>query len=305
MKIKSTLLFIILGFNATSQQDILSTMFWNNYAHFNPATTGLEYQHQANFTYRNQWVAISGSPNAIRTNYNTRLGHNHGAGINYEYDQVGYSKSHNIQLNYNYQFQVDRHRRISIGVSPGYIHRYVDVDKMIFPTDTPEPNPFDVRSNYFNFNAGLAYSGKNLYGGFGVTRVLSYEETHENGMTSFQFVRHYYAHLRDEIHLNRKLKVYLEGLFRKTAINYTFDLNARAVIWNKLMIGTGYRFGESFIFHAGWDIKEKFRLAYSYDMPHQDNKLASVSAGSHEFTLGYQIPFTMKKRRPIEPMPDF
>jgi hypothetical protein len=38
---------------------------------------------------------------------------------------------------------------------------------------------------------------------------------------------------------------------------------------------------------GGWDIMEKFRVGYSYDLTL--NKLKSISRGSHEIVLGLML----------------
>lgn len=290
MKKNLLLLFalIVLSFNSSSQQDPLTTMFWNTYSHFNPATTGTEYLHQASVLYRMQWVGLSGSPNTLFANYNTRIGKHHGVGGNYTYETIGFSKNHSAHLNYNYQFNIDKKRRLSFGISPGFTHVSYD-GIFIAPTSTPDPELQPSRTSNMNFNGGIVYQGKSLYGGVGVTQfyeVIKYKTI--AGLHNF--VPHYYAHLRTTLRVNRKALLHLEGLFRTDAINYSFDLNARTTLFKKLTLGAGYRFSESLNFSASWDFKEKYRIGYSFDSPHTDNLLNTHTSGSHEITLGLLIP---------------
>jgi len=294
-------LFLILGIspNLHSQQDGLSTMYWNNYAVFNPATSGMEHKHQAALSYRAQWVGISGSPNTFSGNYNTLFRSNHGFGGHYTYETIGNMKSQYFHLNYNYQIKLDPSRKVSIGISPGFSH-ITYTDNWIPPTTTSDPFIPESNTSNMNLNGGVAYHGKHLYGGIGVTHFV--ELFHRNSTPTFSLKPHYYSHVRVKKRITRSSALYFEGLFRTDLVKNTFDLNSRITIWEKLMLGTGYRFGESFNFCAGWDFKKKFRVAYSYDIPHQDFAIIEKSKGSHEFTLGYLIPYKKVIRLPKPPV---
>jgi type IX secretion system PorP/SprF family membrane protein len=282
------LIFTALTFSVTAQQDPLITKFWNHYAAFNPGSSGLEHIHHGAITYREQWDGVIGAPNSIHANYGTLLGKYHGVGIIYSNQNIGHSNIHSAKLNYNFQLDFDRGRRLSLGVSPGF-QTIKSEGIWIPPTTEDDPSLPDLssRSNAFTSDLGVAYSGRVIFGGIGITNLLSVQ----NPSNSFSFARHYYLHYRQKLQFFRQLYFHLEGVFRTDIVKASFDLNARAILYDKITLGVGYRYNESFIFHAGWDIKKRYRVAYSFDYTTYINPLSSViNKGSHEITLGFYIP---------------
>ena len=84
MKALTIIIFTIgLLTNSNTQQDPISTQFWNHYTQSNPAMSGLQDKHSASATYHNQWPSLSGSRVTHLGNYDTRIGKHHGLGINY------------------------------------------------------------------------------------------------------------------------------------------------------------------------------------------------------------------------------
>ena len=283
MRLFTLLTFVFLGSGVFAQRDPIITAFWNNYSIFNPATSGLEFKHQATVTYRNQWDKVSGAPKSLFANYNTLLGKHHGVGINYTYETIGYSKGRYLHLNYNYQFKIDDDRKISLGISPGLYN--INVKGNYWPEPTAP-----ISLTYISFNGGIAYKGKSIYTGIGVTHFVELQK-----YKSLPFLTHdphLYVHFRKE-HKIRKSKLYVEGIYRTDFVKSKFDINVRAVFFNKLTLGSGFRFSEAIMLFGSWDFNEKFRLGYAYDF--QMHLLTAVQGG-HEITLGFNIPHSIKSR---------
>ena len=289
-------LFGCIGLSSFAQQDPLTTLFWNNYSVFNPATSGLEHRHHAAVSYRAQWSGITGAPTTLFANYNTKIGRRHGVGGHYTNETIGNMKSNYLHLNYNYQYKTEGGKILSVGISPGFSHSSF-VDNWIAPTNEPDPSIPSSSESTMNFNGGIAIKGKNIFAGLGVTHFVTL--FHRNESQSFNLAPHYYAHFRFKKWLNRRLKMHLEGLFRTDAIKYSFDLNSRIMIFNRLTFGVGLRFTESYIAHVGWTFSRKFHLNYSYDWAHTNFKLQEYSKGSHEFSLGYVIQHKGDNFRPL------
>lgn len=288
-----SIFFILLGTAVSAQQDALITTYWNNYAIFNPATSGLEYKHQTAITYRSQWVGVTGAPKTLIANYNTLLSEHHGLGINYIYETIGFTDAQYLHLNYNYQIKIDEDRKIALGISPGFYNLRFN-GTWIPPSTYPDPS-LPINKTNFDVNGGVAYQGKSIYAGVGIKHLLEFRK-YKNSVIGYEQAPHIYAHLRNEFKMNRKFKLYLEGILRAASGFYSTDFNARALLFNKLTLGTGYRFHESFSFYGSWDFKEKYRLGYSYDLQQQNLPLYNYSKGSHEITIGLKIPHAIKYR---------
>ncbi len=280
------LLFTFIGFGANAQYDGMTSMFWNSYSHFNPATTGLEYKHDFRTSYRYQRQNYSyPDPRYLIANYNTRIGKHHGVGINYNYNYRFYGQYNVIHLNYNYQFELKQNRRISIGISPGIENYKADLTVI-----NPYPNPFKYYIRNFNLNTGVAYQGEKIYGGIGVTHAVNSVMSSSIPDVTNYSTPNYYAHFRYKLQASRHLHFLFETFIRTDLVKAEMNVNARACFKDQYWFGVAYRTDDSFILNAGWDIRKRYRIGYSIDL-RMISSLNPYIARTHEFTLGYLFPF--------------
>jgi len=73
----------------------------------------------------------------------------------------------------------------------------------------------------------------------------------------------------------------------------TVDVNIKANYKNQLWGGLSYRTNDALVIIAGYNIKEKINVSYSYDVTL--SKINSYSAGSHEIVVGYKVFKEVKK----------
>lgn len=294
MKVILTLITLSIIFEFQAQQDQLTTQFWNNYAHINPATSGLEYKHSAAVLYRNQWDKVNGAPKMLTANYNTLIKGHHGVGVNYMYEQIAFNSRNDVNLNYNYQFILGEHKgiqqKLSIGVAVGFIHLKTDPDWYLQSSQVPvESAAYTAYGS--NFNAGLAYKGSNLFAGFGVTHLT--ETPLRYGIFTFNTRRHYYLMGGYSFQLGKSKNFELKPqiLLRTDAVKLSGDLNLLASYSIKqkqtVWLGATFRSQDAVAIMVGWDINQRYRIGYSYD--HTINQLSSISRGSHEIVLGLLI----------------
>ena len=67
--------------------------------------------------------------------------------------------------------------------------------------------------------------------------------------------------------------------------NITMDLNANALIMEKLYAGLGWRNQDAISLMLGYQIMPSLRASYSYDLT--TSSLSAYSSGSHELFLTY------------------
>lgn len=291
-------LFVFIGFSIHAQQDLLTTQFWNNYSHFNPATSGLFYDHQAAVSYRDQWDQVSGAPKSLLANYSILLARHHGIGVNYSHDELGFSRTNQINLNYNYQFILGTRKgsfqKLSVGASVG-ITQFAMKAAWIPPTTFEDPSlPADFSDIEPNFNAGIAYQGRSLFAGIGVTHLTG-ASLHGNGANTYVYnqTRHYYAMASHTFRFGslEKFEIIPRAITRTDMVKISADFNLLAAYSIKekqrLWLGLGYRTNNAINFMAGCDIYKRYRIGYSYDLTL--SKLSSISRGSHEFVLGFYM----------------
>lgn len=280
------LLLILAGFNSNGQQEPLFGMYWNNYAHYNPATSGLIWGHELNVTYRSQYDGVNGAPNTLFANYNTIVASKHGAGINYVFDAIGFSRIHKANLNYNYQFKLKNDDKIALGVASG-IHTITLDSNWISPTTIDDPTllPGKITEHSLNINTGLAYSSRRILTGIGITQLSL-----GNSNKLYSLAPHLHAHFSYKLPLTRKSALVLGGIGHTDFVFTSFAFSARYTYLEKLWIGLNYRLRDGVGANFTWDFKNKFRkfrIGYAYEF--SINKLSSISKGSHEIVLGMRI----------------
>jgi type IX secretion system PorP/SprF family membrane protein len=289
---KKTLLLlhlVLIAMTIQAQQDPLFTHFWNTQQNFNPATTGFNFRHEAHAIARQQWVGVNGAPNSQLLSYGTKLEKLHGGlGVTYIHDKIGFSEFHIAKVNYAYHLLFKKQHALSFGLSGGINIFKFDPD-WIPPTNSSDPSLPGSFTNYgFTPDFGIAYKFKKLRAGFSITQLFD-----SNNSPNYQEARHYYLNASYDLGNEEKLHVRPQLLIRTDMVKMSADLNVLLQYKKQYQLGFSWRTSDALCFIAGYTLREKFNLSYSYDIT--INKLSSISRGSHEIHLG----FTLKNQRLI------
>jgi type IX secretion system PorP/SprF family membrane protein len=282
-----TLIFLLaltISSTVNAQQDPLLTIYWNNLSFVNPGAAGLFYKHQAAVNYRNQWDKVNGAPNTLIAGYNTKIDKIHGGiGFNYQYETIGFNQVHRLDVNYGYHFNLGNDRVISAGISAGLQRFGVDPNS-IPPTTMPDPSLPQSSTQYsFVSNIGVVYKARAIMVGISSTQFLHTEFKNH----FYAPARHYNLFAACDIMIGQKFVVTPQFLVRTDAVKFSADINVLAKYSERYWAGITYRTADAVAFCAGWDIKEKYRVGYSYDRT--INQLSSVSRGTHEIVLGFLL----------------
>ncbi len=289
---------------SNAQQDPLTSQFWNNYSQFNPATTGLFYDHQATLAYRNQWNHVNGAPVSLFANYGILLGRHHGLGIAGDINIAGFYKTSELNINYNYQFIVGEQmgipQKISVGIGAGLSQLGSNAD-WIPPTTTNDPYiPVTGATLAPNFNAGIAYHGQALFVGTGVTHIVPSSFRLATN-SYYNQARHYYlmASYTFRTGEGKRVELIPQIQGRTDAVKLSFDLNLLAAYnikdKQRVWAGISYRYQDAVGVQVGCDFFKRYRVGYSYDI--SINPLSLLSSGSHEFVLAFHM--NNKPRKPV------
>ena len=272
MKLFFTLSIVLICFtNASAQQQTLYGMFWNNQTYYNPGAAGLFYDHSAFATLRQQNPDLKYALKSILANYSGRFDKIHGgAGVNYEYKSDSHSDIHRATVHYSFHLKTGENSVLGIGISGG-IHDYQ------LQYDSPNVPARQV-SGIGSF--GLNWKRKELNIGLGLMDVIQIEKKF------YETARYYVAHASHNFQLSEKF-----GLRPHLMISTDFvfsDLNASMQIYyaNKYWIGASVRNFNSFGVMFGWDILEKMRLAYNYEI---SNIHIVQKNTTHEIVLGIML----------------
>lgn len=292
----STILFttlLVLSIQVRAQQDPVTALFENHVSFYNPAFSALLSDHHGAICYRNQWDGVNGAPASLLVNDNHRFGDHHGVGVNYFYDQIGFTRAQNVALNYNYQFTFggegeDQHR-MSIGISPGIFIFSLDPEWVAPSTYNGASLPEAFTTVEFNIDFGLAYTWKGLFAGSSIRHLQSYFEPNTTYNMSPHYTHYggYTFKTGQKKHVEITPQLFLITDFVKMSANVqllgAYSVKGKQRIW----LGAGYRSNDAVQFMGGFDLYKKFRLGYGYELTL--SKLGTISHGTHEIVLGYSI----------------
>ncbi len=285
MRVLGLILSLLIVEGVSAQQQPQFTMFNSTISMFNPAMTGLEYNHYGAATYRNQWTGFDGAPQTVGWVYETsKLPLHGGLGTTGYFDKIGFQTDLAFNLQYAYHIKLAGLKSLSFGVAAGLRNKTLDADWNLIDLKDPSipPNGSDITHN---INFGLAY----VAGGFtlGLSSTQITEPTFEINQGKILSARHYYLHSKYMIRLSPS-SVIQPGLLVKTdGVSTQFDVNLQYTYQDTYWAGISYRYDDALCFMAGTDVLGKYRIACAYDMTL--SKIANHSQGSVEFLLAVMI----------------
>lgn len=273
-----------------AQSEPQFTMFWNNYSMFNPANTGLHYKHYGNMVYRAQWDKVENAPNSFTGLYEAKLDSiNSGVGVGYLRDVNGFFDNNRVYVNYTYHSKGNiLGGNLSYGASIVYSQLKFNPNYIVICDGCEvQPDSFlpvvGTSQGKLNLNFGVAYKRERLEVGLSSTQINQpfYDEI------NFQNARHYFGMVSYDFKLSQNFDLKPSLFIKGVGSFYSLDLNALLTFKKQYWLGVTYRKSDAFAFQGGIDIKEKFRLGYSYDL--LTSALSNYTSGSHEIVLGILI----------------
>jgi type IX secretion system PorP/SprF family membrane protein len=280
----SSIVFIgIIANQSLAQQEPIFTQLDNTIHFFNPASSGLNYRIQSSALGRYQWNGINGAPNSQFVNYSMKLKPLHGGiGINYLHEKIGFSEYNRVKLNYAFHLAEFLGGQLSIGLSAG-INNMKVTPTWTPPTTVIDPSlPISSNDTRFTSDLGLMYKNEKLSVGLSVTQL-----TQARYSSDYRDALHGFAYLDYLISLSSNWKLKPQLMISTDMNQVSTVMNVMAQLKNKFQFGVGYRSYESIDAMVGWDILEKYRIRYSYDL--SIHSFSSISKGSHEICVGFLL----------------
>ncbi|HLP53775.1 MAG TPA: PorP/SprF family type IX secretion system membrane protein [Fluviicola sp.] len=291
MKHLEILFFTALCFvtgNAFSQQEPVTSQFWNSYLHTNPATAGLFYKHAANAHYRNQWVGVNGAPVTLNVNYAMRWEKiRSGLGMTYQYDEIGFNRTNKALVNYAYHLKLGE-TALSFGAAGGLDFLTISHPEFIGSTSANDPLIPSGDTKYspqFTSNVGIAFHSNFLNAGISCTQLN--EPTFKKNTTEYNAARHYWLFLEYNHDFSDNFSIQPRIQIVTDEVKATYMASIMTTLYQKLWFGVNYSVDNYIGGMIGYDFFGKYRVGYGYD--YTTNKLNNVSQGTHEIVLSYLI----------------
>ncbi|MBL7891738.1 MAG: type IX secretion system membrane protein PorP/SprF [Bacteroidia bacterium] len=288
------LYFIVLFFAGTlsaQQYPQYSGYMFNRFA-INPAYAGNYNTFQATAMIRNQWVGIQNAPNTSSLSFHGTLKNEKVAlGFNVFSDAIGFSKTNAVFGTYAYRLIMPS-GTLSFGLRMGvanvsYNWEDVDVkDKVDALLGAGVTNVSRVLSD-----AGVYYHNNTFYAGLSATNLIG------QGMPTLNYSQLLLPHLfltaGKSFSISDNLIINPSVLIKLVQGAMGIDINCNFLISNKLWLGLSGRIGYGYVLLMQYNITEKFKIGYAYDLGRND--IGIIGGSSHEIMLGYNFSLFSRK----------
>ncbi|MEN8838996.1 MAG: type IX secretion system membrane protein PorP/SprF [Flavobacteriales bacterium] len=280
----------------SAQQDAQYSMYMFNPLSINPAYAGSRDALSITSLGRNQWVNIDGAPTTATLSIHTPLRYEAvSLGLSLIQDQIGPTKTTGIYADVSYRFQVSKNSRLSFGLKGGTDIFSADFGNLRVRDESDEQYFTPIQNQLMpNFGFGVYLHSDDYYVGLTAPKIIKnqLEGATVNDLASTQD-RHFFLTAGKTFKVNSVIDV-VPSFIAKAVEDapLSLDVNVNFMFYDKLWIGGGYRFGDSFIGNIVYHFTPQFRAGYAYD--YTTSELSNYNTGSHEIMINYDLDFLGK-----------
>jgi len=253
----------------------------------NPAVIGSQIDHIIQIHHRNQWIGFEGSPNTQVLSYTGSVKSNMGLGGYVFQDVTGPTKNVGANIGYAYHFILDN-VNVSIGLS-GLLSQYrFSTQDIKFQQLGDVLDDGVIKSVLVpDATAGIYIYNKKFYVGLSSaylieSRLKNYDNSYIPTSQKYFAMAGYDFELNDDVNLIPNTII-----TKSSGTDLQAEIGMRAEFSNSLIGGISYRTNDAVILQLGVKLKNRFLIAYSYDVIY--SKLKNYNSGSHEIVFLYVI----------------
>ena len=296
-KVIYSILFLLIGGKAFSQQAPYFTHFMYNRLYYNPAVAGADGDFSTTVLYHRQWSGFAGANPPITQSLVSGLpiGMHQGIGLTIVNDNIAYEHNLEFALSYNYQFKLSVNSTLSIGPKLGLFQRSLDGSKY-HPEVANDPSvPVNTVSDMKpNAGFGAYYMSKSKfkqYLGVSIDNMLENKFSYSVPGGTIDYLDKHTLYIIGGFAkpLNDNLTLLPNILVKNNSNVWQADINANLLIRNRFTIGASFRSDDAVSVLAGLYLANGLKIGYSYDMT--TTALNNVSNGTHEIMLRYDLGF--------------
>lgn len=276
---------------AFAQQDPQYSGYMFNHLAINPAYAGSRDVLSASLVIRNQWTGIDGAPKTSSINIHGPLKKKKvGLGLQLLGDELGPKKSSGLLGTYSYRIPVGK-GKLAMGLRAGVYNYNYNWD-LIDYKDQADVYNMGGQQNITvpSADAGLYYYTQSFYCGLSASHILHGRLTTYDNITGrdAELATHLFATASKAFQLSDNFVLNPSVLVKATPnAPVAVDLNVNMLIDDFLWLGASMRKGYGFVVLAQYNINNKFRIGYGFDMGL--NKIGVHGKGTHELMLQYDF----------------
>lgn len=317
-----TVVFIVCGFCLYAQQRPQYTQYiFNNYL-LNPAISGIENYMDVKIGHRLQWAGIENAPRTsfIAAHWNlgdeylwknplslpesgdnpmsrsymqyyTASPAHHGMGIMAVSDKAGPFSRLDAGLTYAYHLRLSGMHNLSVGAYVGGSRIGLDINALTLETEA-DPALSNAAESQFKPDVGVGvwYYGAHFFAGGAIQQIIPQKLafTNSSDYNTGKTVPHLFITSGYRMFIDEDISVVPSFMAKKIeALPLSLDVNVKFSYKDKVWLGGSYRKADSFSGMLGFNYKNFVNFTYAYDLT--TSSLRTVSKGSHELVLGFQL----------------
>lgn len=260
---------------------------------YNPAVIGSRGYSEFLIHHRNQWKGFEGSPVTQTFTYQTRANRLMGLGFSLMRDELGPAKTVGLRMSYAHHINMNS-INLSFGLSADLLQYGIDGNELTIKDPNDNAISLEVSDKDWRPDAsfGTFLYNQKFYFGFSILNLLGstvvlFNDAGKEGQQ--KLVRHYYLNTGFSFSPVRNFDLepsILWGLAKGTPANLGINMNLQYM--QLFLVGVSYRLKDAISVSAGIRIKNRVKLAYSYDIV--TSPLRTYNSGSHEIVMSFIIP---------------
>ncbi|HEX2937060.1 MAG TPA: type IX secretion system membrane protein PorP/SprF [Bacteroidales bacterium] len=290
---------LLLTGTISAQQDPMYTQYMFNLLAVNPAYAGSHGALNVTGLYRNQWVGVEGAPSTQTLfAHSPFIKKNIGLGLTVVNDKIGPVRQTMLFADYSYTIRVSANTKLAMGLKAGINMLKTSFSDVELTQTNDQSFVDEPLSPQPNFGFGLYLYSEKYYVGVSVPKLLKNKLEQTIDYSKITLQQHFFIMGGYVFTINDKLKFKPTSLIKMTGgAPMSLDLTASILYREKLWLGIGHRFGDSFGALIQFQVSPQLRLGYSFDQTL--SQMARYNSGSHEIMFTYD--FIFKKDKIISP----
>ncbi len=260
--------------------------YFNPYL-YNPAFAGIQDHAQVSLLYRQQWVGFNNAPSTAGFTLLLPSRNRTSFGLSVLSQEVVALQTNTAQATFAYRVPIRANQFLFFGISgvAGTNQLKLDADY------SNDPAILNAAANtfYADANFGMMYSLGQFRLGFALPKLLGQKYYSPQDLVNVR-----YAQWRNQLYsLSYKIRVgdfsfepYALYRINRDLQNW-WEASTIAYFKEKIWLGASYNSTQGLGFFLGFDMKEKLRVGYSYELPPSGHEFINTS--SHEIHLQLKL----------------
>ncbi len=271
------------------QQLVFSNFLMNNY-YYNPAIAGSKNVHEANLSYRNQWVGFEGAPKSLIGSFHGSYRNEGkvGYGATIISDNIGLIQNTGIYLNYAQHFKLGDKLKLGFGLQPGFVQYRVKLyDAQLADEGDNILDGNILASNGFDLNGGFHLYAKKFFVMGSVQSALGKEIKTTSLPLNTSLKRHFTFIAGYNYEFKKKPWEFQPSVMMKTTepVPNQWTVMAKVTYKKQFWGGFLYRTENAAGVCLGVNLKERLSIGYAFD--YSLGGISNYQSGSHEIAISF------------------